>query len=126
MSETKPENPPAFPGIQTFEKFDDDRGKYVEYHLPADGMTLRDFFAAKALATVDREMWLAMCRDAPKSGRTPYEECAAHCGQLADALLTERTLTPANVYVDRSGHRKCRPCWGAYKKERRAAARGAQ
>lgn len=40
---------PAFPGMQTFEKFDDDLGRYVEETLPAGGLSKRELLAAMAM-----------------------------------------------------------------------------
>jgi len=39
---------PAFPAFKEFKKYDDFNGEYIEYHLPANGMSLRDYFAAHA------------------------------------------------------------------------------
>lgn len=47
-------NEPAFPVMETFEKFDDDLGKYVEYQLPSGGLTKREYFAAKAMQGILR------------------------------------------------------------------------
>lgn len=67
-----------------------DEGPFVSPTVMATGMTLRDHFAAQAMASVDRNQWLAFCMDAPQSNRTAFDECAAWCGQMADAMLAER------------------------------------
>ena len=78
-----PENPQAFPSFEPVEKFDEDRGKYVEHMLPQGGMTLRDYFAAKAM-----QGRLAGCMN--QDGDSSNLE-AAICYQIADAMLAERS-----------------------------------
>lgn len=76
------QNPLAFPGLETFEKFDEDRGKYVEYQLPAGGMTLRDYFAATALPAIIEQNGRGECY-AP-------EPAAEEAYSYADAMLKAR------------------------------------
>ena len=45
----KPENPYAFPTFERVDQWDKDDEKYRESMLPTGGMTLRDYFAAKAM-----------------------------------------------------------------------------
>lgn len=73
---------PAFPG----KEWDRDSEAYV----PVGGMSLRDYYKGQALASVDREQWVSFCQDGSQSKRSPFAECAAWCGQMADAMLAER------------------------------------
>jgi hypothetical protein len=65
MSEQgKPENPQAFPDA-----------------LGGDGMSLRDYFAAKAMQ--------GYCAN-PEADKNNYRELAMYCYSAADAMLKER------------------------------------
>lgn len=66
-------NPPAFPIPRHTRHFDDSQGNYVQ----DDGMTLRDYFAAKAMQGILFE------------GLEP-EETAKHAYAMADAMLKAR------------------------------------
>lgn len=67
---------PAFPSAESFDRFE-------QAHIPADqGMTLRDYFAAKALSTLV-ETW---ADSSPKHA----DECAKIAYRFADAMLAER------------------------------------
>lgn len=69
-------NPAAFPIAH-----DDRPGAY-----PAEpGMSLRDYFAAKALPAL-----LDLCRQDCHEGRTYPEHCANNAYEVADAMLKER------------------------------------
>ena len=74
MSDQIP-NPPAFPRPDMI----------VEGHVGggSDGMTLRDYFAAKAMAAALSEVGV-------DTALTSDEELAAASYQLADAMLKER------------------------------------
>lgn len=63
---SKPFNPPAFPCAD------------VQNHATQPGMTLRDYFASKALPVVAQDLCLTM----PEVARTAY--------QIADEMLAER------------------------------------
>lgn len=67
---------PAFP---VREHYNESQGVYVQY--ASDGMTLRDYFAAKALS--------GLCADGSTAG-TKAVDLVAECYQLADAMLAER------------------------------------
>lgn len=62
-------------------------GDYGNYGLePVDGMTMRDYFAAKAMLTV-------FCPGGPLNEwpkEREIEDCAARCYVIADALLKAR------------------------------------
>jgi hypothetical protein len=77
--------PQAFPAMQRFEQYDEDRGKYVEHHLPEGGMTLRDYFAAKAMAA------MIVTSAAPALLGTGCESQTAQAAyEMADAMLKAR------------------------------------
>lgn len=69
---TKPDNPPAFP----LEKQRDVNGDYY-YPAQHQGMTLRDYFAARAMPRSLAKM-------------ETMSEMAAVCYRAADAMLAER------------------------------------
>lgn len=99
---TKPENPPAFPVLTEFEQFDDKRGKYVTHMLPADGMTLRDYFAAKAMQAVGEAVHGVFCcvdhdrvdHDQLDHARNKATDIARMAFIVADAMLKERGTQP--------------------------------
>ena len=70
---------PAFPVLETFQQFDEDKGRYVDVRLPAGGMTLRDYFAAKAINGL-----LASGEAAP------WKVLAENAYRIADAMLKAR------------------------------------
>jgi hypothetical protein len=77
-------NPNAFPAMERFDKYDEDRGKYVEHHLPEGGMSLRDYFAAKALQGL-------LAHPCPDDKRLhPGLGMAARAYEYADAMLKAR------------------------------------
>jgi len=89
MSETKkPNNPSAF-------AFGYGTDNYSDIQL---GMTLRDYFAAKAMQGFisDREMYMAMMMDRKTSGLSPDDYIANQSYNLADAMLKQRELTEEN------------------------------
>lgn len=72
---------PAFPALEEYAQFDEDRGKYVDHYAPHGGMTLRDYFAAKAM----QGRLANGCNDADNSRLE-----ARICYQIADAMLEAR------------------------------------
>lgn len=78
-------NPEAFPVPAT------------EYNDRYPGMTLRDYFAAKAMHAevmtcgVPGEACQALVRAAKAANRTPEQHIAWNAYQMADAMLAERT-----------------------------------
>lgn len=48
----------AFPVLEEYSKFNENHGQYEDYYAPHGGMTLRDYFAAKAPEA--SEDWLKM------------------------------------------------------------------
>jgi hypothetical protein len=80
MSEkTKPENPPAFPALHSI-----DGNWEKEPNEKFRGMTLRDYFAGKAIAGVMANPW-------PADNEWPEIARRAYVG--ADAMLAERERT---------------------------------
>lgn len=76
---------PAFPGLQTFQKYDDDQGRYVEHTLPSGGLTKREYFAGLAMQAIATPHF---------SEKTEFMESLPKCVafaavQCADALLKE-------------------------------------
>lgn len=69
---------PAFPSLQTFQKFDDHAGVYVDHMLPAGGLTKREYFAAMAMQAIAADCW-----------STNPLACADLAVKHADALLFE-------------------------------------
>lgn len=80
--EKKPENPPAFPCEVDYTKMISSNASLTE-PVKFAGMSLRDYFAAKAMQTVviDNEFM--------HNGITE-EKCAILAYKLADAMLKER------------------------------------
>jgi hypothetical protein len=74
-------NEPAFPGLQTFERFNDERGAYEEYTLPAGGLTKRQYFAAVAMQGLT-------ANSVPGQHHMPAN-LAQEAVQYADALIAE-------------------------------------
>lgn len=71
----KPENPLAFPQNE------------FSYNIQkAEGMTLRDYFAAKAMSEVPLKISQRYVSD------SDYDEWAKKCYKRADALLKQREL----------------------------------
>ena len=85
MSDTttpKLENPNAFPCSDVYHP-----NGQIEYGAP--GMTLRDWFAGKALPYIIEEMW------GTPDGAQEIAECAY---QIADAMLAARSIsTPSRA-----------------------------
>ena len=54
-----------------------------------NGMTLRDYFAAKALPSLMEMSWPDL-QLSPENGLTPIENCAKFAYEAADAMLKAR------------------------------------
>lgn len=68
----------AFP--ETHDEFDSERGANGEYRIASSGgMTLRDYFAAKAMAAIINEH------------TDGYAQTAAYAYSMADAMLKARS-----------------------------------
>lgn len=86
---------PAFPGLQTFEKFDDDLGKYVEYQLPAGGLSKREMISAMAMSGIISGLFSSqgnlkkLKAAATAENRNLIEEISDLSCKQADALLLE-------------------------------------
>jgi hypothetical protein len=85
---TKPnDGGPAFPSHEPWEKWDEVRAQYRTVTDPHGGMSLRDYFAAQALAMMTPQIALL----GPPLDGTPSDEWLARCAyQIADAMLAER------------------------------------
>jgi hypothetical protein len=77
---TKPTGGPAFPRPKS------PKGEYTDSEVPGaqTGMTLRDYFAAKALPGLMGRSW------SPLTGDELVSQWAISAYALADAMLTER------------------------------------
>lgn len=79
---------PAFPTTKRFtEKYSDEAGyaRVREVREIVGGMTLRDYFAAKALPSI-----IIVCVDDPRGGKDYPEYCAEQSYLMADAMLKAR------------------------------------
>lgn len=81
MTEKINDGGPAFPQMEEYEKFDDASGNYVKDIAPNGGMTLRDYFAAKAMVGILFEESKTDSKNA-KIAQWAYA--------MADAMLAER------------------------------------
>lgn len=90
---------PAFPVQEPLEKYDNEQGRYVTSYQPTGGMTLRDFFAAKALQGLlaAEAHPQATGYPSPETDPSPAFVFAKHAYELADALLEARVAAPAAV-----------------------------
>lgn len=75
-------NYPAFPCTDA---------NYSNPKWASDGMTLRDYFAAKAIPSMLEMCW-ADLQVQPESGLTPIENCAKFAYEAADAMLKAREV----------------------------------
>lgn len=84
VAETKPENPPAFPGNVDLSAVD---------VVDSSGMTLRDYFAAKAMqgALSNLDVFDAITRVGRTDGAERVEAMALFAYDMADAMLAERS-----------------------------------
>jgi len=81
------DNPQAFPSLEIYEDYDRDTERYEVRSNSTAGMTLRDYFAAKALAGMCAISSTHMLNvDAQVNAR--HAAYAAY--QYADAMLKER------------------------------------
>lgn len=82
---------PAFPSYERIEEFDDAKGREITIYGLADGMTLRDYFAAKALAeAMAHEIALQAPRRSGAELFFRYDAVAHSAYMMADAMLIER------------------------------------
>jgi hypothetical protein len=72
----------AFPSLETFQKFDEEKGRYVD---STSGMTLRDYFAAAAMQGI-----IAAPTDTGLNKDSHPEEIAVVAFHIADAMLEAR------------------------------------
>lgn len=85
MSEVKTGGP-AFPSLNAEMTGIDSDGNERWDTEPSGGMTLRDYFAAKAMQSF-------LINSPPKDYDSPYSEWAEDAYQMADAMLEARNAT---------------------------------
>ena len=88
--EQKPKNPPAFPKVsmrQTNEQSESNDFCYEE--RGQEGMSLRDYFAAKALIG---EIYSTNGGLPTENVNEWYQRCAKRCYTMADAMLKQREI----------------------------------
>lgn len=74
----------AFPRLEEVRRFDEEAGRYKTHLLPVEGMSLRDYFAAKAMQSI-------ACADADNGRfRDGVGRTAQFAYDMADAMLAER------------------------------------
>jgi hypothetical protein len=71
----------AFPVLEEYTKFNEATGQYEDYYAPHGGMSLRDYFATKAMQ--------ALIAHYGDEGDDP--KCASLAYGFADAMLAERS-----------------------------------
>ena len=76
---------PAFPTFETLETYDNDAGKYREVVQPCGGMSLRDYFAAKALVGL-----LAGQTEVACEAISYTDKAATWAYKFADSMLKAR------------------------------------
>lgn len=69
----------AFPALERVSEYSSKQEQYVEHLVPVGGMSLRDYFAAKFLTTVQIH-----------GSGVAAEKVAQQCYVMADAMLAER------------------------------------
>lgn len=79
-------NEPAFPCWEPYEEFDDHRGEYKTKYRTAGGMSLRDYFAAKAM----QSLIVSLDPDSRESLQTFMDINARAAYGYADAMLKAR------------------------------------
>lgn len=85
-NQKNPENPPAFP---TFDWKNERVNDQVVHFTDNPGMSLRDYFAAKALAGILANKATVEATELSGSKHVPV--LAQACYTLADAMLAERS-----------------------------------
>ena len=90
---TKDDGGPAFPVLEKFESYDDEAGRYRDVYQPCGGMSLRDYFAAKALGGLLARSDSAVphCAHCRPVGEDAGEHYADIAYRYADAMLKERS-----------------------------------
>lgn len=89
----KPENPPAFPIVKT-NTCHETGESFID--LSNKGMSLRDYFAAKAMQSIIQARLLNPCKDDFQIGPAPGNKnnLVATCAYaVADEMLLERSKT---------------------------------
>ena len=76
-------NPPAFPSLDVWEEHCEAKGAYRVTSECVGGMSLRDYFAAKALPST-------LSASASRDGSYDYVAAAIGAYMVADAMLKER------------------------------------
>lgn len=91
---TEIDNPPAFPKLAYMAAPDNLGDSAAIYE--SDGISLRDYFAAKALTGfISNDNLVQTCIELAKMDRlTPEEVLSQRCYKFADAMLLERSKKP--------------------------------
>lgn len=71
---------PAFPGLEKFEMFDDEKARYVEVYKPSGGLTKREEFAKAAMQ--------GLCANYSYDGAISFNAV-----EIADALIAALSKT---------------------------------
>lgn len=87
---TKDDGGPAFASFERVQEWYDNDGKYREHYLPVEGMKLRDYFAAKALAGIMANGTSYAAKAAKEHGCSVKRVVAMTAYDLADAMLEVR------------------------------------
>ena len=88
---------PAFPVLEEYSQFNDSIGRYEDHYAPVGGMTLRDYFAAKAMqallssASISQEVAHHVNTASDAFGTQPANTIARMAWSFADAMLAERS-----------------------------------
>ena len=86
---TRLDGGPAFPGMQEHERMNDHIGRYETFVMPTGGMTLRDYFAAKALPEAIRHH-LEVRASTIDPGAFDFDLVSLTAYKQADSMLKER------------------------------------
>lgn len=89
MSTTIDDGGKAFPSLDVYEGYDRELGDYVVTSDVETGMSLRDYFAAKAMNGI---ICGAVTKGAPA---TEWPDAAQFAYRVADAMISARKLVPA-------------------------------
>jgi hypothetical protein len=90
MKDKEINNPSAFPYVETIIQHRGEDGFPPIYKdITREGMTLRDYFAAKAMAAIMEKITISST--APFSDRIHPETVANNAYRVADAMLRERS-----------------------------------
>jgi hypothetical protein len=81
---------PAFPSLEIYEGYNRDRERYEVQSETATGMSLRDYFAAKALMSL-LPLFATGTLGLKAGGKVTEDHIAEQSYAFADAMLVERS-----------------------------------